>query len=183
MRLHVSLIRPMSIHAATSTVVAGTRPGGATLPAERHDHVVAVAGPVVAGGRREDDGMVIDVEHFVCINPTTGRVTSHSVPAAQVRPVAIMRGNMASFQPVDADGNPGMFNDGLARALGDRPPTRFRYRNHAGRVEDRVVIPLGLEYKATEHHPEPGWVFEAYDLDRRAERSFALSGLVAPGAK
>lgn len=48
------------------------------------------------------------------------------------------------------------------------------YTNHRGERAVRRVQPLGLRFESTEWHPEPQWVLQAFDLDRRAERSFAL---------
>lgn len=54
----------------------------------------------------------------------------------------------------------------------------FYYTNHRGETAARRVLPLRLEWGATEWHPETQWLLWAYDLDRGAERAFALSGVV-----
>jgi hypothetical protein len=53
----------------------------------------------------------------------------------------------------------------------------FRYTNHRGETATRRVIPQGVGFLATEWHPEPQWLLHAYDLDRGADRSFALAGI------
>jgi len=61
----------------------------------------------------------------------------------------------------------------------DPPPLAFRYRNYKGEVADRRAIPRGVRFAASEHHPEPQWLLDAYCLDREAERSFALKDVLA----
>lgn len=50
----------------------------------------------------------------------------------------------------------------------------FRYTNYRGETSDRMVVPIGLAFGATEWHPEPQWLLWAYDLERAAIRAFAL---------
>jgi hypothetical protein len=53
------------------------------------------------------------------------------------------------------------------------------YTNHRGERAVRRIAPLmgSLRFAATEWHPEPQWVFDAIDLEKHAERTFALSGI------
>jgi hypothetical protein len=55
------------------------------------------------------------------------------------------------------------------------------YTNYRGRRRLRRVIPTGhkLHWGTTEHHPEPQWLLEAYDLDRKALRTFAVKDIHA----
>jgi len=48
------------------------------------------------------------------------------------------------------------------------------YRNWRGETSMRRLHPIGVTFAATEWHPEPQWLLEAYDLDKKAERTFAL---------
>jgi len=50
------------------------------------------------------------------------------------------------------------------------------YTNHKGRRDLRRVVPTGhkLHWGSTEHHPDEQWLLEAYDLDRKALRTFAM---------
>lgn len=50
----------------------------------------------------------------------------------------------------------------------------FVYRNWRGEVSTRRVVPLHLNHGATEWHPEPQWLLIAFDVEKDAERSFAL---------
>ncbi len=54
----------------------------------------------------------------------------------------------------------------------------IRYTNYKGETADRRVIPLRLHFTATEWHPEPQWVMEAFDIDRGADRSFAVRDIL-----
>jgi hypothetical protein len=70
-----------------------------------------------------------------------------------------------------------------SRCFDDPQPAvlEFNYR-HPRRhvVEARRVQSGRLYYGTTEHHPEPQWLYEAYDLDRRDVRTFPLDLMTAP---
>ena len=51
---------------------------------------------------------------------------------------------------------------------------RIRYTNHRGETAVRRIEPIDIDFDSTEWHPEPQWLLHAFDLDRKAERSFAL---------
>ncbi len=58
-------------------------------------------------------------------------------------------------------------------------PTReqtITYTNWRGETAQRRIVPERLWYGVTEWHPEPGWLLDATDLDKRERRVFALSG-------
>lgn len=50
----------------------------------------------------------------------------------------------------------------------------IRYTNYRGETADRRVIPIRIRFGSTKWHPEPQWLLEAFDLDRGADRSFAM---------
>lgn len=52
---------------------------------------------------------------------------------------------------------------------------KVRYRNHRGVVAVRTITPVRLRWGRTEYHPEPQWLLECYDHDRKAHRSYALA--------
>lgn len=54
---------------------------------------------------------------------------------------------------------------------------RFHYRNYRGVERDRRVIPQRIEFGANQWHPEPQWLLVAWDLDKGAERSFAMADI------
>lgn len=54
------------------------------------------------------------------------------------------------------------------------PPVSIRYTNWKGETAVRTIIPRSIRYAATEWHPEPQYLVEAWCCDRQARRSFAL---------
>jgi predicted DNA-binding transcriptional regulator YafY len=50
----------------------------------------------------------------------------------------------------------------------------IRYTNYRGETADRRVVPQSIRFAATEWHPEPQWLLDALDVDKNAERSFAM---------
>jgi hypothetical protein len=54
------------------------------------------------------------------------------------------------------------------------PTIRFRYTNWRGETAVRTVVPRVFIYGSSEFHPEPQWLMRAYDVDKEAERDFAL---------
>jgi predicted DNA-binding transcriptional regulator YafY len=53
----------------------------------------------------------------------------------------------------------------------------INYTNWQEETEDRHIIPLELFFGKTEWHPEEQWLLRALDLDKNAERSFALKDI------
>lgn len=48
------------------------------------------------------------------------------------------------------------------------------YTNYRGETARRRIIPSGLRYGATEYHPEPQWLLDAFDVEKAAHRTFAM---------
>ena len=59
-------------------------------------------------------------------------------------------------------------------------PLEFIYKNHAGETALRRVIPGRIWWGTTDYYPEAQWLLTAYDLDRQAERTFALTSIIQP---
>lgn len=59
-----------------------------------------------------------------------------------------------------------------------RTVVAIRYTNYRGETSVRRIVPRTIHFVSTEWHPEPQWVMEAYDLDRGAERSFAIKDIL-----
>lgn len=55
------------------------------------------------------------------------------------------------------------------------------YRNYRGETSVRTVKPSRIWFGATDWHPEPQWVLEALDVDKGAERSFAMRDILRFG--
>lgn len=52
------------------------------------------------------------------------------------------------------------------------------YNNHRGEIATRHIKPLCLKYGTTPYHKEPQWLLDAYDHDKFALRTFALSDMI-----
>lgn len=54
---------------------------------------------------------------------------------------------------------------------------KIRYKNYRGEVAERKILPKQIYFGSTEWHPEEQWLLEAYDLDKEANRTFALKDI------
>ena len=53
----------------------------------------------------------------------------------------------------------------------------IRYTNYRGETADRKVVPKMIRFATTEWHPEPQWLLDAFDLEKQADRSFAMKDI------
>ena len=56
---------------------------------------------------------------------------------------------------------------------------RIVYTNYRGETARREVVPQRVWFGATEWHPEEQWLLDAIDIEKGAERSFALRDIQA----
>lgn len=56
------------------------------------------------------------------------------------------------------------------------------YTNWHGERRSRRVIPTGLRFMATEHNTTPQWILLAVDMEKSANRAFALKNVHNPEA-
>lgn len=54
---------------------------------------------------------------------------------------------------------------------------RVRYVNHRGEESVRRVLPTRLWWGSTAWHPEPQWLLDVWDFDRRGGRTYAMAGI------
>lgn len=54
---------------------------------------------------------------------------------------------------------------------------RIWYTNHRGEHAERVIIPQRIYFGATEWHREPQWLLVAIDVEKNAERHFAMKDI------
>jgi predicted DNA-binding transcriptional regulator YafY len=54
----------------------------------------------------------------------------------------------------------------------------IRYTNYRGETALRRILPKAIQFVSTQWHPEPQWVMEAFDLDRKEDRSFAIKDIL-----
>lgn len=68
------------------------------------------------------------------------------------------------------------FEDEIKYPISDRP-VRILYKNYKGKEKYRDIIPLKLFYGSNQWHPEPQYLLQAFDLDKKEVRDFALNNL------
>lgn len=51
------------------------------------------------------------------------------------------------------------------------------YTNYRGERSERRVVPERIWFGSTDWHPGPQWLMDAFDLDREAMRSFAMTDI------
>jgi hypothetical protein len=59
-----------------------------------------------------------------------------------------------------------------------KPPIIFRYKNWQGDVGIRHVMPIEIWYGHTEFHQTDQWLLKAMDVDKNAERNFAINDII-----
>lgn len=63
-----------------------------------------------------------------------------------------------------------------AMPVGELPtmPIELGYKNYRGEWAMRKIVPVRVWWGSTEWHPEPQWLLQAWDVEKRANRDFAL---------
>lgn len=51
---------------------------------------------------------------------------------------------------------------------------RVRYTNYKGETSIRSIVPSSIDLGSNKWHERPQWLLTAYDMDKRAVRTFAL---------
>lgn len=51
---------------------------------------------------------------------------------------------------------------------------KILYTNYRGEKTDRKIIPQKLWFGSTQYHKEKQWLLDAYDLNKKAKRTFAI---------
>ena len=54
---------------------------------------------------------------------------------------------------------------------------KILYTNWKGVTAYRNIIPKSIEFKSTEWHKEKQWILNAFDIDKQADRGFALKDI------
>jgi hypothetical protein len=57
------------------------------------------------------------------------------------------------------------------------------YTNHRGETRRREVIPVAIYWGESKHHPHRQWLMECWDIEKRAERTYALKDCDFAGAR
>ena len=58
------------------------------------------------------------------------------------------------------------------------PILKFEYKNWLGKVSIRTVVPYEIWFGNTEFHKKEQYLLRAYDVDKNAERNFALKDII-----
>ena len=58
------------------------------------------------------------------------------------------------------------------------PQLKFEYINWEGNQALRKLKPIEIWFGKTEWHPEEQWFLKALDIDKNAERNFALKDII-----
>lgn len=53
------------------------------------------------------------------------------------------------------------------------------YTNWRGETGERQIVPIELWYGSTEWHSEPQWLLKALDVEKQAERDFAMADIAS----
>lgn len=62
--------------------------------------------------------------------------------------------------------------------MNTQEPIKVLYTNWRGEVALRTIVPIGIRYGSTDWHPEPQWLLHVHDVDKGAEREYALRDCV-----
>lgn len=64
--------------------------------------------------------------------------------------------------------------------MSERPEAeavRIDYTNYRGERGVRTIVPKRIEFGSNEFHTEPQWLLVAWDVDKCAERTFAMKDI------
>jgi len=53
------------------------------------------------------------------------------------------------------------------------------YTNYRGETSIRRIVPKRIWFGKTEWHPDEEWILDAFDLEKEAERGFAMKDVKA----
>ena len=57
------------------------------------------------------------------------------------------------------------------------PMVEVRYTNWKGQTSLRKIEPIKIFKGSNEFHPEEQWLLKCFDLEKNAERTFAMQGI------
>lgn len=59
----------------------------------------------------------------------------------------------------------------------DKKQVKILYTNWKGETKYRNIIPKSIEFKSTEWHKQEQWILNALDVDKNADRAFAMKDI------
>lgn len=60
----------------------------------------------------------------------------------------------------------------------NKKTVKILYKNYRGEVSYRTIIPKSIDFIATDWHQEEQWILTAFDIDKNAERGFAIADIL-----
>ena len=61
----------------------------------------------------------------------------------------------------------------------EKCPAVIQYINHRREIAMRTIIPHRIQFGTSQWHPEPQWLMIAYDMDKNAWRTFAMTDVLS----
>lgn len=61
----------------------------------------------------------------------------------------------------------------------DTTNVRICYTNYRGETSIREIVPKTISFVSTEWHPEAQWILTAFDIEKQADRGFAMKDIRA----
>lgn len=55
---------------------------------------------------------------------------------------------------------------------------KILYKNWKNETRYRLIEPISIEFKSTEWHPEEQWILNAIDIEKDAQRAFAIKDII-----
>jgi predicted DNA-binding transcriptional regulator YafY len=59
----------------------------------------------------------------------------------------------------------------------EKQAVKILYKNYRGEVSYRTIVPKSIDFTATEWHTEEQWILTAFDIDKDADRGFAIADI------
>ena len=59
----------------------------------------------------------------------------------------------------------------------DEKKIKILYTNWKNETRYRTIIPISIEFKSTEWHKETQWILNAIDVEKNAQRAFAIKDI------
>ena len=59
----------------------------------------------------------------------------------------------------------------------DNKKVTILYTNWKGETKYRNIIPISIEFKSTEWHKQEQWILNAIDVEKNAQRGFAIKDI------
>lgn len=61
----------------------------------------------------------------------------------------------------------------------DKQTVSILYTNYRGETAVRRIVPKRIWFGKTDWHPEEQWIMDAFDLEKNADRGFAMRDIKA----